>query len=197
MSQNSLFPNFIRFSYTSAFGAPHSQTIPTNNIEPSVVAGVTGFLIRGIGADTIQLGSFADQFAQLGKMLLAPSSAYTEYTAYSMATASSQPIPIFSGSLNAAGTQSSSAVIWSKAVQRTMTFRTDLFGKFQLVFLDAPTGGFDRVSAAGISGDVNLNALAVFVRNGFIRGRDGGIPTTPLQMSNTLNEKLRRSYGML
>lgn len=197
MPVNSLFPNFIRFSYTSEFGAPHSQTIPMNSIEPDISILGTPYSAVGNGLDRRDLLVWAEQFANAAKGMLHTSQSYTEFTAFSLASPTAPPQPIYSAPLNVTGTLTSQYVIWRKATQRTMTFRTSNFGKFQLVFLDVPVFSFDRQSSAQLLADANISGLISFVRQGYIRGRDGSVPETPLQLSQTLNEKLRRSYGML
>ena len=191
---NSLFPASVRINYTSAFGA-HSMTLPTVPILDGPGGGAGNqFQLRG-AALPVEIAGAVNDFVQTIKQLAGTDITFIDWTAFKYATPTSRGLPIESGSLNILGI--AGITTWRKAVQQTWTWRTDEFGLFKLVFLDFASGNsFDKVvSPAGDARYVAINAY-VTAPVTFLAGRDGGRPSTFLQVATTLNEKLRRSYRM-
>lgn len=192
--ENSLAPAFVRIEYQSSWGL-HSQTIPTvPYILPDV--GHIGGQFDLLGAE---LSTPADDAVEDLIEILRPfhhtSTTFVGYTIFTQEDEDAAPQPRYAASLGLAGTNSSST--WRKAVQVTWTWRTEEFGLFKLVALDAVSGNdFDKRVAVG-SGTA-LEALDAFVRadESFVTGRDGAQPGVFLQQAITLNEKLRKAYRM-
>lgn len=117
------------------------------------------------------------------------------YTIYTMDTPTSPAIPRVQTALAVVGTNGTPGN--TKAVQATWTWKTTLGGIFKVVNLDmGNNNSFERVTLSGL-GAAGL-ALVAEVQsdgNGWA-GRDGGQPTFFLQVSYTMNEKLRRAYRM-
>ena len=194
MAENSLSPAFVRIDSTSAYG-PHSMTIPS----VPVIAAVGGgspyvFDLRGAAIDVPVAGAVED-FVDVIKTLFPASYTFLSWTLFTQADEDAKPLPVEAGNLNVAGTHAGTG--WDKAVQYTITWRTDTFGIFKLVLLDAESGNvFDKVT--NLTGETELSAINDYVTDDvtWIAGRDGGRPNTFLQVAKTLNEKLRRSYRM-
>jgi hypothetical protein len=102
---------------------------------------------------------------------------------------------VFSGTLTGVGSAPTPG--WYKAVQKTFTFRTNEFGTSKLVLLDAASfNTFNKQTTLSSGGPEDLLRDYLGSADGWLLGRDGGKPTTFLQIAVTLNEKLRRSYRM-
>lgn len=194
MAQNSLFPAFVRIDYTSAYG-PHSMTIPAVPVEPTTVGGsIYQFILRG-AALPAQVDSAVEDFVDVIKGYFPATVTFIAYTLFTMADPEATPTPVESGQLNIAGT--AGGTTWSKAVQNTITWRTDEFGIFKLVLLDSiSNNNFDKITAPAEGGTLEAISDYVTADVTWIAGRDGGRPNVFLQQATTLNEKLRRSYRM-
>lgn len=194
MAPNSLYPAFIRIDSTSAYG-PHSMTIPSVPVEPTTVGGsIYQFILRGAALPATVSGAVED-FVDVLKVLFPSSYTFTSWTLFTLADPEATPLPVQAGNLNVAGTHAGAT--WDKAVQYTITWRTDTFGIFKLVLLDAESGNvFDKIT--NLTGETELEGINDYVTADvtWIAGRDGGRPNTFLQVAKTLNEKLRRSYRM-
>jgi len=175
MAPNSLFPSYVLLQYTSAFGQ-HFMTIPTLlwNDTPGATgdAGVfTTWDSVGRSADDM-INDLVDAMAVFWKN----DTTFDLYTIYTLADAEATPQPRVAKPLTQVGSNVSTS--WSKAVETTFMMRTDLFGIRRLVFLDAPSGNlFDKISQF----DTSPEALAILILT---------------QITYTLNEKLRKEYGM-
>lgn len=190
---NSLFPAFVNIDYHSAFGA-HSMTLPTK-----AYTGPDGLNPSGTFLAWDSSARDADDMINALVTLFIPffkaDTTFDSYTIYTMADPDASPQPQYAATLGNVGTSIQTA--WSKAVQTTFSFRTDLFGQMKLVFLDAPSNNlFDKFSQFDTSPE------AVAIRDELAdsanawSARDNGKPTVLVQIAYTLNEKLRREYGM-
>ena len=188
--QNSLYPAFFEINYVSAFGA-HKMRCPT---VPYVAENGAQYDLRG-AASPVPTGTAIGDFVDKIKPFFLNTTTFIDYTLFNMSAPDAVPQPVKSGSLNVAGTLSPDGKA-NKAVQMTTTFRTEGFGIFKLVFLDVPVVNFERV--VSIADWTEMQALVTYVTAdvSFLSGRDGERPTTFLQVSKTLNERLRRSYRM-
>lgn len=190
---NSLFPAFVKIEYQSA-NAPHVMILPTKEWSDPLEDGVGQF-------DTHTGGSInADDMVQamvdeLAKFFTADLS-FTSYTIYTMATETADPTPRVTGQLTQVGVTVSTT--WQKATQVTITARTTSFGLAKITLLDAISeDNWDRITVLPGSGNIfDLWGVWSDPGNGWA-GRDNGRPTAFLQVSKTLNEKLRRQYHML
>jgi hypothetical protein len=193
MAPNSLYPAFVVIDYHSLWGA-HKMTIPTRAWDYSGGTPASGAFAdweEGQKEADVMVNDLVDELAPF----FLATTTFDLYTIYTMASATAAPTPVYSAALGIDGT--SIETEQAKGVQTTFTFRTDLFGIFKLVLLDAPAAaGFDRI----LSFDASPAALAVLgevsaLANAWA-GRDGGRPNTLVQIAYTLNEKLRREYNM-
>jgi len=194
MTANSLYPAFVRIDYTSIYG-PHSMTIPSVPVIAAVGGGAPYvFDLRGAAID-VPVSTSVEDFVDVIKPFFIASTIFNSYTLFTMADPEATPVPVQGGALNIAGTGGDTT--WEKAVQWTITWRTDSFGIFKLVLLDAVSNNnFDKITDA--DSDVGLDPVNEYVTADvtWIAGRDGGRPDVFLQAAKTLNEKLRRSYRM-
>lgn len=188
--KNSLYPAFFEINYVSAHGA-HKLRCPT---VPYTTSGALQYDLRGLAASVDTDTAIAD-FVTKVKPFFLSSTTFIDYTLFSMDEPEGVATPVKSGALNVVGTLTPDGKA-NKAVQMTTTFRTDQFGIFKLVFLDVPVVNFERV--VSIADWADMQALVTYVTADvtFLAGRDGGRPNTFLQVSKTLNERLRRSYRM-
>jgi hypothetical protein len=119
---------------------------------------------------------------------------FDNYIVYNVPTVDDDPQPVSSGAFTGeTGTAGSPG--WTKAVQGTFSIRTTNFGVFKITMLDSASGdNFDPSSALG-GAALDLFNLVSDTLNGF-SGRDNGRPNVFIKFTQTLNEKLRRSYRM-
>lgn len=192
---NSLSPAFVKLEYTSDFG-PHVALLPLRaapafDPDPSLTT-IENWALANVNLEdmiTTLVNAMADFYT--------PADAFTLYSVFTQLTATADPV--FRETLRFAtpivGTSASTT--WRKASQLTATFRTSLGGISKLVMLDAlsfnlwdiqvdPTGSADLIALIN-EWTQDISAWA---------GRDGGQPTTFLQLTKTLNEKLRKAYRM-
>lgn len=195
MTANSLSPAFVRINYVSAY-APHVMTLPSVPINPDIAQAPSGyeFVLRG-AALPVEVDDAVHDFVNVITAYFDVTTTFVDYTLYSQPTPEDVPVPVWSGSLGIAGI-AFEPTIWSKATEMTWTFRADDFTLFKLVFLDARVNSFDKqvVLTGGSSADGIRDYVTADVT--WLASRGGGRPANFLQLSKTLNEKLRRSYKM-
>jgi len=192
---NSLYPAYVELEYTSKFG-PHSAIFPLR-AEPAFGSAPAETTVESWDSDNVDLYTMVTNLTNALANYYDEDDAFTLYSTWTLETPTSDPvfretyrfpIPIVGG-----GT----AIGWQKAVQSTHTFRTSLGGISKLVCLDA--GSFDAWDKqVDPTGSADLLAIIEEWSSGdnAWAGRDGGQPTTFLQLTKTLNEKLRRAYRM-
>lgn len=190
---NSLFPAFVVLEYHSAFGH-HKMTIPTKVYTPPDVTFSAGSFLAWNSSQR-DADEMINDLVELMAVFWKTDTTFDSYTIYTMDDPDAAPQPQYAAALGIPGSNSSTS--WSKAVQTTFSFRTDLFGQFKLVFLDAPSGNlFDRIDTFSTSPE------AIAIRDELAdsanawSARDNGKPVTLVQIAYTLNEKLRREYNM-
>lgn len=192
MPQNSLWPGFVNINYASQHGQ-HNMRIPTSL--PFYDDGDAAWKFQ-TGVTSQAVATVVPAFVNLLRPIFRTDTVFTDYTVYTLETPESQPAPRFSGGLNLAGTNVATSFA-NKATQMTFTFRTHTFGIFKLVLLDAPVSSWEVIRDLSTWSDAEDIADYVMNPAGWVRGRDGGIPSTFLQVSRTLNERLRRAYRMV
>lgn len=196
MAQNSLAPAFIQIQYTSLFGL-HTMTIPSVPFIQVPATGQWRFDLRGGAVDETPLSTGIDDFLNVVREYFDNTTVFANYTAFTQTDAAAQPIPVETGTLGKVGVFESGAGGWTKAVQTTLTWRTDTFGLYKLVMLDSVTGNnFDRKSGLPVGSRRKIVSDYITSQFTWLAGRDGGRPVTFLQEAVTLNEKLRKSYRM-
>jgi hypothetical protein len=192
--ENSLSPAFVKINYTSVY-APHSMIVPSVPLIGTIGGDTWLFDLRGAEID-VEAGGAIEDFVNVLKTQFPTSTIFNDYTLYSQPGVGDTPVPVLSNALGIAGTDAASGGT-HKATQRTLTWRATDFTLFKQVWLDVNTfGEFDKVT--DISGSPGLVAIDDYVTapETWIASRGGGRPNTFLALTETLNEKLRRSYRM-
>jgi hypothetical protein len=191
---NSPAPAFVRINYVTAY-APHSMEVPSVPIiVDALMTSGWGFDLRG-GAATVDVVDAVTALVNKLKVFHKSTTIFTDFIAYVQDDPDLPATPVLSRALGIAGTTALTG--WAKAVEATWTFRTDTFGLSKIVLLDIPDeASYDKET--DLSGSVIKDALADYWTADvtWVAGRDGGRPATFLQISKTLNEKLRRAYRM-
>ncbi|HET9328869.1 MAG TPA: hypothetical protein VFQ05_19050 [Candidatus Eisenbacteria bacterium] len=190
---NDLYPAYIITTYRSAWGL-HHQTIPTvpivaNALMPSGFE----FDLRG-AAVSVDLDDAVRDFYDVVKPILKSTFSFVDYVAYSVPAPGQPGQPIFGAELSIVGT-SGSTPMWEKATQMTFNFRTEGFGAYRYTLLDCGVGSFDKDTPPYTSTFLSIINY-ITAESSWFSGRDGDRPTNCISITATLNEKLRRAYGM-
>lgn len=191
---NSLYPAFVRIEYHSAFG-PHTMTIPIKGYDGDISGDTAGNIPTWAGG-SIAADDMVEALVDVLKALFDDDTHFDSFTIFTMASAEADPRPAYSQALTQVGTATAS--VWNKAVEKTLTFRTTEFGLAKLTLMDAGNDGtFPLITPGTATTEVN-DIIDEFtaVANGW-SGRDNGRPSQFIQMSATLNEKLRRAYRLV
>lgn len=191
---NSLFPAFVRIEYHSPY-APHTMTIPTTAWTGPPTSVFDSGEFEQWAAGSVEADVMINDLVDVLAPLFTDDVIFDGYTIYTQGSPESDPLPVYSAALTQVGSNVSTE--WFQAVQRTMVWRTVDFGIFKLSLMDAASDGtFARTG--------NFSTIAPFddvhnevtdTTNGW-SGRDNARPNQALQMSLTLNEKLRREYRL-
>lgn len=191
MTENALSPAFVKINYRS-FYAPHSMIVPSVPIATG--AGIPNFTLRGAELP-IQVPVAVTDFINALKGFFQTNTTFVDFIAYTQDGAGGIPVPVWSAPLNIVGTAAPGNT--GKATQRTWSWRADDYTLFKQVHLDVPMDGdYDKVTTlppTGILHDFNAYVTADAT---WIASRGGGRPNVFLSYTETLNEKLRRSYRM-
>jgi len=192
---NSLFPAYIEYEYTTPF-APHSGILPlgfTPDFDPDPL--LTS--IETWDGGTISLHTMAANMINALSNYYDEGTSFTLYSVWTLETTTSDPVYRETSRFAPAIAGGGSDIGWSKATQLTHSFRTVDGGISKLVCLDA--GSFENFDVQiDPTGSADLLAvIAEWTDEGNAwAGRDTTRPATFLQLSKTLNEKLRRAYRM-
>jgi hypothetical protein len=193
MAPNSLYPAYVLLQYHSAFGT-HFMTLPTNAWNDEPVAGGAGTFdswTSGSRDADAMINDLVDLFVPFFKA----DTSFDLYSIFTLENAEATPRPRATKQLTQVGTNATTT--WSKAVETTFMFRTDLFGIRRLTFLDAPSGGvFDKISTFDTSPEAIAIRDELADESNAWSARDNGRPVVLTQITYTLNEKLRKEYGM-
>jgi hypothetical protein len=190
---NSLYPAFVVLDYTSAY-APHKMTIPTRAWTAPSGIFTYGSYPKWDDDSEIDALDMVNDFATVLAGAWKNTATITTFTWYTMASPTARPLPQLATTVAIAGTNVSTAQ--DKARQHTITWRTTTFGISKIVVLDAPAADFDRIAdVTDVAWVEDINDELTSVDKAW-SGRDGGRPNTFLQVSVTLNERLRRAYRM-
>lgn len=194
MAENSLYPSFGVVDYVSADGA-HKMTVPT--LAWSTLRGTGGYggYLAHDGVTEVDAEvMWTDLITDVAEFAL-PTLTFNNVTIYTMATPDASRIPATQIPLAIDGT--STATTQAKATQSTWNFRTTTFGIFKLVLLDSPVGGGFAKTLPGTFGADDLAVIGGLTDlTKAWAGRDGSPPANCHSKTYTLNEKLRREYGM-
>lgn len=192
MAANSLYPSFVRIFYHSQFGS-HVMTLPTLQYSSAAIGTLGEFATWDAGSTDADemINALVDDIAGL---YVEDETTFDNYEIFNMATPTSDPTWQYGGTLGVTGTLAS-AVGWREAVQCTYTFRTSLGGIARLVLLDRPTENvFARLTTLSAPEALIATELGSTARGW--AGRDGGQFAVFKNQTITLNERLRREYGL-
>jgi hypothetical protein len=192
---NSLYPAFIELEYSTPYGE-HVMTIPIRAVpdfesDPALTICENWDATTSVVSTTV--ANLCAQFANF----YTDDSQFNLYSIWTMAD--SEAIPEFAETYRfTTPIQGSSAsTTWKKAAQNTFTFRTADGGISKVTLLDSLSFNlWDKQTDPTGSTDVLAVIDAWTDTNAFFAGRDNARPSAFLQLTKTLNEKLRRAYRM-
>lgn len=194
MVQNSLYPACGVVSYHSAHGA-HKMTIPTTAWNAGIGTNGYGGYLGNDGTTPNDALDVWTELLDLVKVFMPATSTFDFVTIYTFAApeANAEPHAIVPLDIDGTGVSTEQ----SKAVQQTWNCRTTDFGQYRLVLLD----GFASSDWAKLyPTDFGAPDLAVIgsltdLANPWV-GRDTSPIGQAISKTFTLNDKLRRAYGM-
>jgi hypothetical protein len=194
MTEYGLEPAFVKFDYTSAFGA-HSHLICTKTWLPTSVTGTMGSYVAWNGTPCDAEAMIIAMTTQLAEQHQ-NTTTYNLATIFTKADESSPAIPVATKTLTSVGANTSA--VHTRAIQKTMNFRTVGIHAAKLVFLDVPHGITDFNKQFPVDFSVAENDL-VDVFDGDVwawAGRDNTQILAPVSITWNLNQQLRKQYGM-
>jgi len=190
----SLYPAFVRISYTTAY-APHTMTLPVLDWNPPSGGHPSGTFLCHDGSQEDAETMIDALVAQLAAVWL-PTTNINEAIIYTMAAPVAPAIPQITYEIGVPGTNTNTG--WAEAVQLTFTLRTDLFHKMKLVMLDVPSDNDFNKYTSEAAINVEFQQIVDELKadgNGWC-GRDRGQPTTFVSMIFDLNDALRERYRL-
>lgn len=193
MAEQSKAPAWVVIDYHSAYGK-HKATLLTREWFPTGVTGDLGSY-QAWDASTIDGEDMINAMVDALAANYLSTTHFDLATVYTQASPSSVAIPRKAKALTQVG--SSTATGQAKAVQQAWMFRDDEYFQAKLYFLDAPVGAnFDPIT------DITGVTAAETIRDEFTGNsnawstRHGLRPSLFQKITFTMNEKLRREYGM-
>lgn len=190
---NDIAPSFVQIRYQSSYGL-HTQSLPTRAYEAEA-DNAPGTFNRWSDGNAISVTDMMDAYIAALRAGFHTSTTIIDYTVFNKSEGEgNNPIPVFFDEVGLAGTNA--ATDWRKATQMTLTFRSGNFGVAKLVTLDTPHGGFDRFVPGAAAAWVSTLATLYMNPVWAFAARDNSRPSQWLQGTVTLNERLRRAYGM-
>jgi len=190
--ENVSAPTRLEILYTTAYGR-HVQTM---KLREWISGADLGSVPRWSDDNPVDVLEMLDDFLALEKLTLDTTTNFTQARLYTQATPDSPSVLRKVVPLDVDG--ASAAAGWFKAVQLSIN-GFDVEGKpSRIVILDAKTGNdFDKYYTGGISAAVtNLWNEFAADTNGW-SSQANNKPESLLSQTATLNEKLRREYGMV
>jgi len=195
MSHNSLYPAFVQVFYTSPFGSGHVMQLPLRDWQ----GGVTG--PDPLGFSTAWNEDPIGVLTMLEDLLNELVTQVPDNVAFERATVFTLPEP--SGPIQPRATATLVDIVgtdatpgWQKAVQKTFSFYDTEFNQVRIQIMDASSGDdFDKQTDFSSSPASDIAASFGNVTFAFA-SRAGFRPSTGISIINTLNDKLRRAYGM-
>lgn len=193
MTQYSLGPAYVVINYHSANGA-HKMTIPTNGWQ-GITSGHDQGSFTTWNDGSVDSDDMVKALIAVIKPFFPTTSNFDNYVIYTKAGADNPSFPVAGNTLGIAGTGSAAI----PATQMTWYFRTAQFRPFKLVFLDveAPANFEKIVAFPSPAYDTTLAVVAVLTdEDNAWSARGNEPPVNLVSQTFTLNEKLRREYGM-
>jgi len=190
MTEGSLYPSFVEIDYHSDY-APHKMTIPTKQWNSGGAFG---------DFETWSAGAIpADEMVEALVTLMLPffrsSVSFDGFTVFTMADVDAPAIPRASKVLGLDGTSVGTAPY--KATQATWSAKTTAGSLAKIIMLDvALSGSFERLTYSSLTPAAEAFLAEWFDDGNAWSARIDGKPDYFLQISYTMNEKLRREYHM-
>ena len=189
MTPGSLSPAFFRLFYHTLY-APHVATIPTLAYAPPGV-GIPEGLFDSWDGNTVAGDVMVQAYVTALLPFVPATTVFDEAIIYQQDTPTSLPEPVHQIALGDIGT----GVAGTPAAQVTNTFRTTAFKIFKVVLLDINPSVLWQPIRDITTSAATEDLLAVISDETYgFSGQTFGRPTTFIQASFTLNEKLRRQY---
>ena len=194
MTEYGLEPAYVKVDYSTAFGA-HSHLICTRAWNPVSITGTLGSYIAwdttAIDAEVMMddlVDNLADQHLD--------TTSINQVTVFTKADETSPSLPVASKAYTTVGVIASPKI--SRAVSKTLNFRTDGIHAAKIVILDAPHNNTDfnkEFYADWVTADVNM--LLLLTNDGYAwSGRDNTRFNSAVSITWNLNQQLRKQYGM-
>lgn len=193
MTEYTKFPAYIDIEYHSPYGVHHMQ-LKTREWNPASLTGSLGSYLDWNDNPTDAEAMIDYLVTRLKPFFLATTN-FDVATIYTLDAVGAPAIPRAGKTLDEAGTSVSTTQ--AKAAQHTLTFRDTGWNVSRLVFLDAPvSAGFEPISdVTGVTAMENLIAAWTSSDLAFASMADLR-PATFRKVVYTLNDTLRRKYGM-
>ena len=192
MATDGHFPAYVEIDYHSPYGT-HTATYNMREVSSSGL-GDAGTVETWAGG-TLGVDEMVEDLIDALAGAVPSTIVYDAYTVYRVPTVGASPQPIFTSAYSATGTETG-LTGQAKAVQVTLSFRTEGFGQARVVVLDRPVDG-NFGSFIDPSGDF-AGVIAEFTdpTNAWA-GADNTRPAAYTNTSISLNRRLRRKYGMI
>lgn len=192
MAANDLYPGFVLINSHSAYGK-HAAVLPTREWSSTGITGSLGSWegwngtpIDGEDMVTNLVNTFAAAFLV--------TYTFDTATVYTIAAANGPAIPRKSVALAIVGTSTLTGP--AKATMQNWIFRDAEYGMSKLVFLDSPVPA-DFEPTTDFTGGTVAAIVSQWTGLGNAwSSRNGLRPENPQKITYTMNEKLRREYGM-
>lgn len=192
-------PAWTEFTYTTAFGTHMMKvsTVPYDEAQ-TIASGQLYLDLRG-GAASVRWDTWADEFmGELQKML--PTTVnVTLCEACDYDGSGIRRVRAVSTETPRTGTDALTGfpISWAKAVQRTMSFKCEDGSSMRLMLFDVPARTFDKASStAGLPSGWTQFVDKVTDIYSPVASYKGGRPIALSQIATTLNDNLRRKYGL-
>jgi hypothetical protein len=186
MAIHSLYPGFVKIAYTSN-GHPHTMVLP---VKPEV-SGSTWALEKVLGGSYDPWTDAVDAFVLLQKGELKTTDSINTAELWTLASESADPLFREVYAVSQAGTGSAANVPYG---ERVITFRTAAGGLLRHYLMEGSTPVNVRDNPPFAASAYNDVALMFISSDGFVFGRDGGQPITPIRMTSKTNDALRKKY---
>lgn len=186
-----LYPTYIQIAYQSAFGnhvatRTASEWTGTGLGDPGTFTAWNASTIAGDVMVEALIDAMASEFL--------PSTTIQNYTIFRVPAPGEAGQPVYTKAYPTSGTLVDTGQ--AKAVQYTVSFRTFAFGIVHFPFLDSPASNiFGNIPTASAR-DTDVIAELTSPANAW-SGRDGAQIGTFLDVSVSLNKRLRRKYNMI
>jgi len=192
MTEHSNFPAFVRLDYHSVY-APHVQLLHVREWLPTSITGSMGSFVAW-DSTPIDAEAMIDSMVALLAHQFKSTTHYDLATIYTMADLDGQAIPRASKVLTAVGDNAVGGP--DKATQATLNMRSSDNNPAKLVFLDCPVGtsNFDKQPPSSFSSVIQDIYDEISADSNAWSAKDDTQIASPISLTITLNERLRREY---